>query len=491
MLNNGVPTSRAASVEGARSPVRVQPAVIKGAAGVATAEAARADAAAGQSSSSTPPFAAPVTVATATALAVANMIGIGVFTSLGFQVRDLPSGFTLLVLWAVGGLVAMCGALSYAELATAFPRSGGEYNLLSHIYHRAVGFMSGWLSATVGFSAPTALAAMAFSGYLANAWPGAPQVIAALAVVWIVALVQLLGTQGASAFQNVSTLFKVALIVGLIAAAVVYGVPQPLSFAPSATDVGLIASPAFAISLAYVMYAYSGWNAVTYIAGEVSNPRRTVPVSVITAVVLVTLLYIGLNAAFLYTTPVERMAHQIQVAAIAGQYIFGRTGARIVDAVICVGLVSSISAMMWLGPRVTMAMGEDFRLLAPFARRTKGGAPANAVVFQLVVVSLLLLTQRFEAIVEFIQFSLTISSFLTVLGVIVLRFTQPDLPRPYKVWGYPVTPLLFLAVSLFMMTNLVLERPAQSLAGVGIMLSGLLVYAISTRQSRSQIRGST
>src|SRR5262249_14508657 len=162
------------------------------------------------------------------------------------------------------------------ELATAFPRSGGEYNLLSHIYHRAVGFMSGWLSATVGFSAPTALAAMAFSRYLANAWPGAPQVLTALAVVWTVAFVQVLGTQGASAFQNVATLFKVLLIVGLIVAALVYGQPQAVSFAPSTGDLDLIVSPAFAISLAYVMYAYSGWNAVTYIAGEVRNPRRTV-----------------------------------------------------------------------------------------------------------------------------------------------------------------------------------------------------------------------
>jgi basic amino acid/polyamine antiporter, APA family len=472
MLNDGVPSSRAASVKGAAMPSPVHPAGLPG-------EAV-----------SEPTSAPPVSAATATALAVANMVGIGVFTSLGFQVRDLPSGFTLLVVWAVGGLVALCGALSYAELATAFPRSGGEYNLLSRIYHRAVGFMSGWLSATVGFSAPTALAAMAFSRYFANAWPDAPQVLTALAVVWTVALVQLLGTQGASAFQNVSTLFKVLLIVGLIVAALAYGQPQPVSFAPSTRDLELIVSPAFAISLAYVMYAYSGWNAVTYIVGEVRNPRRTVPLSVIAAVALVTLLYVALNGAFLYTTPMARMEKQIEVAAIVGQHIFGSTGARIVDAVICVGLVSSISAMMWLGPRVTMAMGEDFRLLSPFARKAKGGVPANAIVFQLVVVSLLLFTQRFEAIVEFIQFSLTISSFLTVLGVIVLRFTQPELPRPYKVWGYPVTPLLFLAVSLFMMTNLMLERPAQSLAGIGIMLSGLLVYAISTRQSSSQIRGS-
>jgi APA family basic amino acid/polyamine antiporter len=438
---------------------------------------------------------APVSLATATALAVANMIGIGVFTSLGFQVRELPSGFALIMLWVVGGVISLCGALSYAELAAAFPRDGGEYNLLSRIYHEGVGFLAGWVSATVGFAAPTAVAAVAFGDYLSGAWPAGPlapgqQMAAALAVVWAVTLVQLRGTEGASAFQNVATLFKVALIVGLIAAALAYGSPQPLSLAPAVGDLALIASPPFAVSLVFVMYSYTGWNAVTYIAGEVHDPRRTVPRSVIAAVAVVTLLYVGLNAVFLYTTPVERLAGQIRVAAIAGEHIFGPTGARIVDAVICVGLVSSISALMWLGPRVTMAMGEDFRLLSPFARKTRTGVPSTAIFFQLVVVTILLFTQSFESIVEFIQFSLTISSFLTVLGVIVLRFTQPALLRPYKVWGYPVTPLLFLAVSLFMMINLVLERPAQSLAGVGIMLSGLVVYGISVRHARGRVKGS-
>jgi APA family basic amino acid/polyamine antiporter len=433
--------------------------------------------------------AAPVTPLTATALAVANMIGIGVFTSLGYQVRDLPSGFTLLTLWVVGGIVALCGGLSYAELATAFPRSGGEYNLLSKIYHRAVGFLAGWLSATVGFSAPTALAAMAFSSYLAAVWPAAPQLACELAVVWIVALVQLLGTQRASVFQNASTFIKVALIVAFIAVAAVYGSWQPLSFAPSAQDVRLITSPAFAVGLAFVMYSYAGWNAVTYITGEVQHPQRTLPLSVVVAVALVTLLYVGLNALFLLTTPVDRLAGQVSVASVAGEYIFGDIGGRIVGAVICIGLVSSISAMMWLGPRVTMTMGEDFRLLSAFARRTKSGVPAVAILFQLAVVTLLLLTQSFESIVEFIQFSLTISSFLAVLGVIVLRFTQPALPRPYKVWGYPVTPLLFLTVSLFMMVNLLIERPKQSLAGVGMMLSGLVIYGIARRRTAGDPEG--
>ena len=435
-----------------------------------------------------PVAAAPVTPVTAIALAVASMIGIGVFTSLGFQVKDLPSGFTLLMLWVVGGVVALCGALSYAELATAFPRSGGEYNFLSRIYHRAVGFIAGWVSATVGFTAPTALAAMAFGSYFAGVVPGVPPLALALALVWSVALVLLRGIDRASTFQNVSTLIKVALIVVFIVAAFLLGTPSSISFAPSAADVGHIASPAFAVSLAFVMYSYAGWNAVTYIAGEVRDPQRTLPYSVIVAVVTVTVLYVGLNAVFLYSTPVDELSGQIDVAVISGHHIFGDTGGRIVGALICIGLVSTVSAMMWIGPRVIMVMGEDFPLLSPFARRTASGVPTLAMLFQLVVVTLLLLTQGFESILEFIQFSLTVSSFLTVLGVIVLRFTQPELPRPYRVWGYPLTPLVFLAVSLFMMINLVVQRPAQALAGTVMMLTGLLIFALSLRYPRTQSR---
>jgi APA family basic amino acid/polyamine antiporter len=427
----------------------------------------------------------PVTLITATALAVANMIGIGVFTSLGFQLNNLSSPFSLVALWIVGGVIALCGALSYAELATAFPRSGGEYNFLSRIYHRAVGFLAGWVSATVGFAAPTALAAMAFGSYFDGIVPGTPPLAAALVVVWLITLVHLFGVRHAATFQNVSTLLKVVLIALFIGAALAYANPVPVSFAPTPSELGHIASAPFAIGLVFVMYSYAGWNAVSYVAGEVRDPARTLPYSVILAVATVMLLYAGLNAVFLYTTPAEKMAGQIDVALVAGQHIFGATGGRIVGTVICIGLVSSISSMMWIGPRVTMVMGEDFSLLSAFARRTKSGVPALAVLFQLTVVTLLLLTQSFESVLEFIQFSLMFSSFLAVLGVIVLRFTQPGLHRPYRVWGYPFTPLLFLAVSLFMMIYLVLERPLQSVAGAAMMLAGLLIYVLSLKHAQS------
>jgi APA family basic amino acid/polyamine antiporter len=420
-----------------------------------------------------------VTLVTATALAVADMVGIGVFTSLGFQVGDLPSGFSLVLLWLVGGIMALCGALSYAELAAAFPRSGGEYNFLSRIYHQAIGFMAGWVSATVGFAAPVALAAMAFGQYLTGVIPGTPPLPMALAVVWLVTIVQLMGIQQASAFQNVSTLLKVALILLFIVAGFAFGERQPISFAPSAADLGYVASAPFFVSLVFVMYSYAGWNAATYIAGEIRDPRRDLPLSMLIAVAVVTLLYVALNAVFLYTTPIAKLAGQIDVGLIAGKQIFGEAGGRIVGALICIGLVSAVSAMMWIGPRVTMAMGEDLALLSVFSRKTRSGVPAVAILVQAAVATVMLLTQTFRSVVEFVQFSLTFCSLLAVLGVIVLRFTRPDLPRPYRVWAYPLPPLLFLAMSLFMMIYLLREQPREALIGLGIMLAGLAIYFLS------------
>jgi APA family basic amino acid/polyamine antiporter len=431
---------------------------------------------------------ARVSTLTATAIAVADMIGIGVFTSLGFQVRGLPSAFSLLMLWVVGGITALCGALAYAELAAALPRSGGEYNFLSRIYHPAVGFLAGWISATVGFAAPIALAAMAFGTYFTGAVPGflggvvSPgnaSLLLGLALAWIVSLVHLGGVRQGSVFQNISTAIKVVLIAAFIIAGFAVGTPQPISFAPSAQDVGYILSAPFAISLVFVMYSYSGWNAATYIINEVRNPERALPRSLLAATLIVLVLYVALNAVFLYTTPMAKMAGQINVAQIAGAEIFGEAGGRVVAALICIGLVSAVSAMVWIGPRVNMVIGEDIPALRFFARTTKAGVPATAIVFQLAIVNLLLFTQSFEAVIDYIQFSLTFCTFLAVLGVIVLRYTRPGLPRPYRVWGYPVTPIVFLLVTGFMMYYLATQRPMQSLASVLTMLAGLVVFGVS------------
>ncbi len=428
---------------------------------------------------------AKITWLTATSIVVADMVGVGVFTSLGFQVKDITSGFALLALWIVGGIVAMCGAICYAELALMFPRSSGEYNFLRRIYHPAFGFMAGFLSATVGFAAPTALAAMAFGVYFKSIIPGVNPLLPGLAVVWIISLVHLRGMRYGSTFHNLWTALKLLLIVGFLAAGLLLGTRQPISFTPTASDLNFVTSVPFAISLVFVMYSYSGWNAATYIIGEIQEPNRSLPRALFLGTLIVIGLYVGLNAVFLAVTPIQDLAGQIDVAMIAGTHLFGEVGGRIVGMLICLGLVSSISAMMWIGPRVTMTMGEDMPLLRAFSRRSDKGVPANAIIFQLLIATLLLASQSYEAVLDFIQFSLTFCSFFTVLGVIKMRITHPNMPRPYRAWGYPVTPLVFLTVMLWMMYYLVLNRPVQSLAGFAMMLSGVAIYALSLFLSKS------
>ncbi|HLI98596.1 MAG TPA: amino acid permease [Bradyrhizobium sp.] len=419
-----------------------------------------------------------VSVAVATAIVVADMVGVGVFTSLGFQVRDIPSGFAILLLWTAGGIVALCGVFSYGELGAMFPRSSGEYNFLSRAFHPAFGFMAGFVSATVGFAAPVALAAIALDEYGRSVVPDAPPLALAVGAVWLVSLVQLSGVKHSSAFQLISTILKVVLIVAFLVAGFVIGAPQAVSFVPRASDLGYIVSAPFAIGLVFVMYSFSGWNAATYIIGEMQTPQQSLPRALLTGTLLVLALYVALNAVFLHTAPIGQLAGQLDVARIAGTAIFGEIGGRIVGAMICIGLVSSISAMMWIGPRVMMTMGEDVPLLRVFARKSRQGAPAYAILFQLAVASLMLFTRSFEAVLDFIQFALLFCSFFTVLGVIKLRITRPDLPRPYRAWGYPLTPVIFLLVTLFMMYYLALNRPLQSFFGALIMVTGLLIYVV-------------
>jgi APA family basic amino acid/polyamine antiporter len=411
------------------------------------------------------------------------MVGVGVFTSLGFQVKDIPSGFSILLLWVVGGLVALCGVFSYSELGAMFPRSSGEYNFLTRAFHPAFGFLAGWVSATVGFAAPVALAAMAFGEYGKSVLPDAPPLALAVGVVWLVSLVQLAGLRHSGTFQLFSTILKVVLIAAFLAAGFVVGTPQPVTFTPSVSDFAHIASAPFAIGLVFVMYSFSGWNAATYIIGEMRDPERNLPRAMLTGTLIVLVLYVALNAVFLHTAPIDQLAGQLDVARISGSHIFGEFGGRIVGAMICIGLISSISAMMWIGPRVMMTMGEDIPALRIFSRKSGSGAPVYAILFQLAVASLMLFTRSFEKVLDFIQFSLLFCSFFTVLGVIKLRITRPDLPRPYRAWGYPVTPLVFLLVTGFMMYYLATERPLQSFLGIVIMISGLLIYAVFRKRA--------
>jgi APA family basic amino acid/polyamine antiporter len=422
-----------------------------------------------------------ISLFTAICMVVANTIGTGVFTSLGFQAADIKSGFALLLLWLVGGLFALCGALCYGELGAAMPRSGGEFHFLSKTYHPMLGFLTGWVSITVGFAAPIAAAAIAFGQYFSRVFPVvAPLAIAPLIVI-LISLIHTKNLQVGSYFQTILTVLKVLLIVVVILCGLFLAEPQNLRFLPAPEDFQLIFSSPFAISLVYVTYAYSGWNASVYIASEVKEPEKNVPRSLLVGTLIVMVLYLLLNFIFLYTTPLNELAGQLEVGYLAANRIFGPQGGQIMGLLISFGLLSSISSMVWAGPRVTQVIGEDIPFFKPLAKKNANGIPYYAILLQLFIVLVLVLTSTFDAVITFLGFTLTLSSFLTVLGVFVHRVRFPDVPRPYKTWGYPLTPIIFLAISLWMLIYIFRDKPAESLAGLGTIALGLPVYLFACK----------
>ncbi len=424
-----------------------------------------------------------VGLATCVALVVANMVGTGIFTSLGFQVAAIPSHPAIMALWTLGGILALCGALCYAELSAALPRSGGEYHFLGRIYHPSLGFMAGMVSIVVGFAAPAALSAMAFGSYLQGIFPALSPTAASAVVVVIVTLVHLRDLRVSSVFQVFFTVLKIALVLFLLIA--LFAAPAAPATPVAPWSSYLLTAP-FAVSLMFTLYAYSGWNAATYILGEVRTPGRVIPVALAAGTALVMVLYLGLNAAFLHVAPAGALAGQLNVAQVAAESVFGASGGRLVAAVIALGLVSAISAMIWAGPRVAMTIGEDYpHALGWLGRRTASGIPAAAVLAQSLLTLVLLFTSTFEQVLLYTQFALLACSFLTVLGVIVCRFTQPDLPRPFRVPLYPLPPLLFLSISAFALIYTATVKPLEAGCGALTLAAGLVIYRlVAARQKQ-------
>lgn len=421
-----------------------------------------------------PTSARPLGFAAAFAVVVANIVGTGVFTTLGYQVQATTDGFALLMMWVVGGCIALAGALSYGELAASIRGSGGEYRFLGRIYHPALGATAGWVSVAVGFAAPVALAAMALGRYAGPLVGVVPRTLALLVIV-VVTGVHLLAPATGGRVQVVVTALKVLLILAFIGAGFARGPETPLSFLPSSESVGQIASGSFALSLILVSYAYSGFNAAAYLQGEVTDAERTVPRALVAGTVLVTLLYVALNWVFLRTTPIGDLAGQIEIGAIAAERIFGGAGGRLMSALIAALLVSTISAMTLAGPRVIEAMAEDLPPLRALAERSATGAPVRAVLLQGALAVAFVLTDSFEGVVTYAGFTLTLFSLLAVGGVLLLRRREPDLARPYRTWGAPWTPLFYVAFSLWTVLVVVRDRPLEALGGVVTLGVGALL----------------
>jgi len=416
------------------------------------------------------------------------MIGTGVFTSLGFQLLDIRSGFVLLLLWAVGGLVALCGAMTYAELGAALPRSGGEYNFLSRIFHPVAGFVSGWVSATIGFAAPTALAAMTFSAYATHSWANEPDAwvekAIAIGLVIILTFVHTSSRRNSGGLQSFFTVMKIAAIVVFCVLALMFvDLPQPVAFLPTAGDTALITSAAFAVALIYVSYAYSGWNAATYLSSELEDPQRNLPRILFIGTALVTLLYIALNYVFLRVAPMDAMSGQLEVGFIAAEFAFGERGGQFAGLALATLLISTVSAMTLAGPRVLQVIGEDFAPLRRLATTNADDLPYVAITTQSVLTIVFILTGSFESILVFAGFTLALNSFVTVAGIFWLRYSQPDLPRPYRTFAYPVTPIIYLLLMGWTLAFVLISRPTEAWFGVALIASGVVFYWLASRES--------
>jgi APA family basic amino acid/polyamine antiporter len=422
-----------------------------------------------------------------TNIVIANMIGAGIFTTSGLLMQGLHDPLLMLTLWFLGGVVALCGAMSYAELGATMPEAGGEYAFLSRLYHPLLGFLSGWVSLIAGFSAPIAASAIGCSEYALRAFPSISDILpgpAEVSVVWakrllallvivLFTLIHLRGIEFGSRVQNGLTILKVSLIGGLIVAGFAFGSGDWAHF----TATSPLASTSWStigLSLMWIMFAYSGWNAATYIGSEIRNPVRTLPRALLVGTAVVSAFYILLNLFYVYAIDPQSMTSVVSIAGLAVGRSFGQVPEYVVSTLIAFALFSSLSAYVILGPRVYYAMAKDrlfFRSLAVVNPTSR--APGRAILLQGAISSVLVVTGSFDQILTYMGFSLGIFPLLCVAGVFRLRRRQESLlPLP----GYPVIPFVYLLAGTIMLVLSYIERPLESSLAVGTVLAGIPVY---------------
>jgi len=422
------------------------------------------------------------TLTVAITLVIANMIGTGVFTSLGYQVGPLPSGFAIMMLWLLGGVVSLSGALTYAEIATTLKRSGGEYLYLSKIFHPVLGFLSGWMSSIAGFAGAISAVALAIGEYATEATGLSTKVIAVAAIL-AVSSVHWFGVKTGGRVQTLLTSLKLSLILFFcIAPFFIHSVPKTNThFLPQPGDWDLILSSGFAVSLVFVVYAYTGWNSSAYIAGNLDNPRKNLPKSLIVGTLIVVFIYLALNAMFLYTATFEELQGQNDIGNVVAHKLFGSTAGMIFSGIFSFALLSTLSAMTIAGPRVIEAMGEDYTLLQSFSVKNRHQMPYVAILAQAGWSIFLVLVSSFKEIIQYISVSLSFFSMLTVFGIFFLRRNATSNDH-FKTPFYPIPPIIFILCTTWMIYYVAAEDFKIILYSLGTMIPGFALYVAAARQ---------
>lgn len=414
-----------------------------------------------------PKLTAQIGLGAAILLVIANMIGTGIFTTSGLLLAELNHSKALFIAWAIGALFALSGALCYGELGVMMPKAGGEYAYLREAFGDLIGFMGGWISLIVGFSAPIAATAIAVGVYLlgqdalAIGWRWqinqydlitiSPITLIAIATVLFFSYVHSRNVRWGLNIQSILTIVKLSFIILLITAPFVLNWPKASSLLQSAIhyEEGHLNKLSFAVALIYVSFAYSGWNASCYLGSEIKNPQRNLPLSILVGTIIVSIIYLLLNLSFFAVIPIESIKGAIDVAALAAHALFGPQVAKAFGIIVAICLLSAVSAMVLVGSRVYYAMAVDG--LIPIRVEDKledKQPPKTAIYIQALITIVMILSGSFESLLIYTGFLLSLSAMLTVIALIVLRQRIGPPSRGYRTWGYPITPILFIGANL-------------------------------------------
>lgn len=414
---------------------------------------------------------------TAAALVISNMIGTGVFTSLGYQISDLKNTTSILLLWSIGGLLALIGAFIYSELASKFKQSGGDYIYLSRTFHPVFGYLSSWISLFVGFSAPISLAALAMGKYL-NVFGFDLGKEFAIAMILIVAVFQSFSLNLSSKFQNIFTILKVVFIVVLIALGFYFApAVEPNAVVFDSTWKNELLLPAFATSLVYVTFAYTGWNSASYIVEEIEQPKQNLPKALFIGVIFVTISYVLLNYVFLKHASAATLAGQENVANISFGNLLGNN-VKWVSCFIALQLIATISGYLWIGSRLTQATARENKLWNFMAKENKNRIPVRAIWVHTAISILLIFSGDFEVIFTYTSFVLQI---LATLAVCTAFFIKQDQLTIIKSKFFYILPAIFLAFSLYICYFVLMQKPKESLFGLGIIALGIVLFYFDKR----------
>lgn len=426
-------------------------------------------------------------LSTSTYVVIASMIGTGILVSPGYMMASLGNYTVIFGLWIFGGLLAVCGALCVAELAAALPRAGGEYVYLRQAYGPMPAFLSGWTSFFLGFSAPLAVAGYVASMYLLNPFISSESAnaniifkISAAVIIIAITLPNLAGHRFSALTQNITTIVKFGIFVILAISAFIFGNGKLANIAERKSD-GNVDIATAATQLFYVLFAYSGWNAASYLAGEVKNPGKTLPRSLLIGTGLVIALYLAINLVFAYAVPISDIgfdnAEKLPQLAVAN--LFGSRISSVFSVMLGLTFLATVSAFIITGPRVYYAMAKD-GLFPSIAGRIsqKGHIPVYAMAAQSICAIIILFITPFQSLYKYAAVGLSIFALLFIAAVYVLRWRQPNLERPFRVPGYPIVPAIYLVTVIFMTIFAFIQWKMPSIFSIGSILIGIPVYYI-------------